>query len=277
MPFNASVTRGASRGAPFCSRRAAALLVPAAAERAPRSPKHQDAGAARRRARARAHARRQRLQRAPGSSSTAAGTASSRPRSCACATPPTCAPSCAGPTATTSRSSRAPAATATAATRPATRAVVVDLGAARLHPLRRRDRDDRPGRAARRRLRARSPRRGVTIPAGSCPTVAIGGLVLGGGMGLAGPRDGAHARPRARASTSSPPTAERRRVDDGDDLFWALRGGGGSFAHRHRRSACAPARVEHAPRSSASPTRAARATRRSRDWDAFAPHGARAS
>ena len=28
--------------------------------------------------------------------------------------------------------------------------------------------------------------KGVTIPAGSCPTVALGGLVLGGGMGLAG-------------------------------------------------------------------------------------------
>src|SRR3954470_1671325 len=28
--------------------------------------------------------------------------------------------------------------------------------------------------------------KGLTVPAGSCPTVAVGGLVLGGGVGLAG-------------------------------------------------------------------------------------------
>src|SRR3954471_14869945 len=33
---------------------------------------------------------------------------------------------------------------------------------------------------------ARITGHGVTIPAGSCPTVAVGGLTLGGGMGLAG-------------------------------------------------------------------------------------------
>jgi len=72
-------------------------------------------------------------------------------------------------------------------------------------------------------------RRGVTIPAGSCPTVGIGGLVLGGGMGLAG---------RAFGLTLDSVTSfdvvtadgRRRRVEDDDDLFWALRGGGGSFA-----------------------------------------------
>jgi FAD/FMN-containing dehydrogenase len=33
-------------------------------------------------------------------------------------------------------------------------------------------------------------RRGVTVPSGSCPTVGIGGLALGGGHGLAGRRFG---------------------------------------------------------------------------------------
>ena len=54
---------------------------------------------------------------ARGSSSTGASTRSGRPRSCACATAPTCARSCAGRSASTSRSSPAPAATATTATR----------------------------------------------------------------------------------------------------------------------------------------------------------------
>jgi FAD/FMN-containing dehydrogenase len=72
-------------------------------------------------------------------------------------------------------------------------------------------------------------RRGVTIPAGSCPTVGIGGLVLGGGMGLAGRAFGLTLD---RVTSFDVVTADgrRRRVDDGDDLFWALRGGGGSFA-----------------------------------------------
>ena len=52
------------------------------------------------------------------------------------------------------------------------------------------------------RVYAALARRGVTVPAGSCPTVAIGGLALGGGMGLAGRVDGAHARPACGASTS---------------------------------------------------------------------------
>jgi FAD/FMN-containing dehydrogenase len=73
--------------------------------------------------------------------------------------------------------------------------------------------------------------RGATIPSGSCPLVAVGGLVLSGGMGLAGRALGltldrvtsfdvvtADGRPR-RVSTRSD-----------EDLFWALRGGGGSFA-----------------------------------------------
>jgi FAD/FMN-containing dehydrogenase len=71
--------------------------------------------------------------------------------------------------------------------------------------------------------------KGVTIPAGSCPTVGLGGLVLGGGMGLAGRAFGLTID---RVTSFDVVTADgrRRRVEDDDDLFWALRGGGGSFA-----------------------------------------------
>jgi FAD/FMN-containing dehydrogenase len=71
--------------------------------------------------------------------------------------------------------------------------------------------------------------KGVTIPAGSCPTVGIGGLVLGGGMGLAGRAVGL-TLDRVTSCDVITAQGDRRRVDDDDDLFWALRGGGGSFA-----------------------------------------------
>ncbi len=70
--------------------------------------------------------------------------------------------------------------------------------------------------------------KGVTIPAGSCPTVGLGGLVLGGGMGLAGRAFGLTID---RVTSFDVVTADgrRQRVEHDDDLFWALRGGGGSF------------------------------------------------
>jgi FAD/FMN-containing dehydrogenase len=71
-------------------------------------------------------------------------------------------------------------------------------------------------------------RRGVTIASGSCPTVALGGLVLGGGMGLAGRALGL-AVDRVTGFDAVTADGQRRAVDDGD-LYWALRGGGGSFA-----------------------------------------------
>lgn len=68
----------------------------------------------------------------------------------------------------------------------------------------------------------------ATLPAGSCPSVGIGGHVLGGGMGLAARYLGlaadnllsarvvtADGRLRTASSSSEP------------DLYWALRGGGG--------------------------------------------------
>jgi FAD/FMN-containing dehydrogenase len=72
-------------------------------------------------------------------------------------------------------------------------------------------------------------RRGVTIPGGSCPTVALGGLVLGGGMGLAGRAMGL-TLDRVTSYDVVTANGQRRRVDGDDDLFWALRGGGGGFA-----------------------------------------------
>ena len=110
-------------------------------------------------------------------------------------------------------------------------------------------------------------RRGVTVPAGSCPTVAVGGLVLGGGMGLAGRAMGLTCD-RVRSFDIVDAEGRRRRVDDGA-LFWALRGGGGSFAIvtavrlRTRR-------VRTAAFFSVSFPRGARDEALAR-WDAFAP------
>ncbi len=73
--------------------------------------------------------------------------------------------------------------------------------------------------------------KGVTVPAGSCPTVAVGGLVLGGGVGLAGRAMGLTLD---RVTSFDVVTADGRalRIDDATepDLFWGLRGGGGSLA-----------------------------------------------
>jgi FAD/FMN-containing dehydrogenase len=74
----------------------------------------------------------------------------------------------------------------------------------------------------------RLARAGATIPAGSCPSVCVGGHALGGGMGLAGRRFGLTCDNVAslrivtadgRLVTASPSTNA--------DLYWACRGGGG--------------------------------------------------
>jgi FAD/FMN-containing dehydrogenase len=73
-------------------------------------------------------------------------------------------------------------------------------------------------------------RHGVTIPSGSCPTVGIGGLATGGGMGLAG-RELGLTIDRVRSYDIVTADGRKRRVDASrdEDLYWALRGGGGSF------------------------------------------------
>ncbi|ARG55893.1 FAD-binding protein [Mycobacterium kansasii] len=69
---------------------------------------------------------------------------------------------------------------------------------------------------------------GRAIPTGSCPTVGVGGLTLGGGMGA----DSRHAGltcDALRSATVVLPGGETvtASADDHPDLFWALRGGGG--------------------------------------------------
>ena len=145
-------------------------------------------------------------------------------------------------------------------------AVVVDLD--RLDAIRYRDGIATLGPGARLgAVYSRLAARGVTIPAGSCPTVAVGGLVLGGGMGLAGRAMGLTCD-RVRSFDIVDAEGRRRRVDDGE-LFWALRGGGGSFAivtavRLRTRS------VSTAAFFSISYSRAARDEALAR-WDAFAP------
>jgi FAD binding domain/Berberine and berberine like len=70
--------------------------------------------------------------------------------------------------------------------------------------------------------------RGVTIPAGSCPSVGIAGHALGGGMGLAGRKFGLTADNLLSARIV---TADGELITasahEHPDLYWALRGGGG--------------------------------------------------
>ncbi len=69
---------------------------------------------------------------------------------------------------------------------------------------------------------------GVTIPAGSCPSVGVAGLTLGGGVGVVCRAYGLTCDSLTAAQIV---TADGRilRADAGteQDLFWALRGGGG--------------------------------------------------
>jgi FAD/FMN-containing dehydrogenase len=70
----------------------------------------------------------------------------------------------------------------------------------------------------------------VSIPAGSCPTVGISGLTLGGGVGVVGRQYGltSDRLVAARVVTADGTTVQADRVNS-SDLLWALRGGGGSF------------------------------------------------
>ena len=74
-------------------------------------------------------------------------------------------------------------------------------------------------------------RHGLTIPAGTCPSVGVGGHLLGGGMGLAGRQLGlACDRLRAARIVTADGRALRCDARTHPDLFWALRGAGaGSF------------------------------------------------
>jgi FAD/FMN-containing dehydrogenase len=69
---------------------------------------------------------------------------------------------------------------------------------------------------------------GLTVPAGSCPSVGAGGHLLGGGFGLASRKLGL-ASDNVRALAIVTADGERRVADARreEDLFWACRGGGG--------------------------------------------------
>lgn len=72
---------------------------------------------------------------------------------------------------------------------------------------------------------------GVAISAGRCPTVAVGGLVLGGGIGFSSRRLGLTCDHLTEATLVTA-TGESLRCNESEnrDLFWALRGGGsGNF------------------------------------------------
>jgi len=71
-------------------------------------------------------------------------------------------------------------------------------------------------------------RRGRMIPGGSCPTVGIAGLALGGGMGLAGRKYGLTLdNVEGVQLVTADGKVRNVSASSGEDLFWASRGGGG--------------------------------------------------
>ena len=72
---------------------------------------------------------------------------------------------------------------------------------------------------------------GLATTLGGCPTVGIGGLTLGGGLGFLTPKYGAACDNLVSALVV---TVDGRQVEasqnSNPDLFWAIRGGGGNFA-----------------------------------------------
>src|SRR5215469_6000276 len=72
---------------------------------------------------------------------------------------------------------------------------------------------------------------GLATTLGGCPTVGIGGLTLGGGLGFLMPKYGAACDNLVSACVV---TVDGRQVEasqnSNPDLFWAIRGGGGNFA-----------------------------------------------
>ncbi len=69
---------------------------------------------------------------------------------------------------------------------------------------------------------------GRAMPTGSCPTVGVAGLALGGGMGSATRRAGLTCDALQSATVVLPSgDVVTASANDHPDLFWALRGGGG--------------------------------------------------
>jgi hypothetical protein len=71
-------------------------------------------------------------------------------------------------------------------------------------------------------------RHGRTVPAGSCPTVGIAGLTLGGGVGLASRKFGLTCDNLLEGTVVlADGSAVLANAHQHPDLYWALRGGGG--------------------------------------------------
>ncbi len=69
---------------------------------------------------------------------------------------------------------------------------------------------------------------GVLVPGGSCPTVGIAGLALGGGVGVLGRRYGLTADAmRSARVVSADARVLTANASSEPDLYWASRGGGG--------------------------------------------------
>jgi FAD/FMN-containing dehydrogenase len=69
---------------------------------------------------------------------------------------------------------------------------------------------------------------GATIPGGSCPSVGVSGVTMGGGMGLAGRAYGL-TLDNLHSAVITTADGKRRTVSASSDpdLFWGIRGGGG--------------------------------------------------
>lgn len=114
-------------------------------------------------------------------------------------------------------------------------------------------------------------RQGVSIPAGSCPSVGVGGLTLGGGIGVVSRKYGLTCD---RLESVQLVTADGRVLtcdaNHNADLFWACRGGGGgnfgiavSFTFRTHRTRDVTVFFLHWPWAKASAALKA--------WQAWAP------
>lgn len=69
---------------------------------------------------------------------------------------------------------------------------------------------------------------GVTVPGGSCPTVGVAGLTLGGGIGVVTRAYGTLSdNLRSLQMVTPDGTVRECDTDQNADLFWACRGGGG--------------------------------------------------
>jgi hypothetical protein len=70
--------------------------------------------------------------------------------------------------------------------------------------------------------------RGVTIPAGSCPTVGVAGLALGGGIGFSGRKLGLTCdNVKKLTIVTADGVVRTASPTRNPDLYWACRGGGG--------------------------------------------------